>query len=602
MSAVKICPQCGQEFSGDLLFCPRDGMALRVPGDAGTDLVGRVVAERFHVLRALGHGGMGQVYLAEQVKIGRMCALKVIKPALVSSADAVLRFNREAANASRISHPNVIQVYDFGESADGLIFCAMEFVEGVSLATLLQEEGALPPRRAAAIALQIADALGAAHDLRIVHRDLKPENVMLARSRDGADVVKVVDFGVSRIMGDATQKVTSTGLVIGTLDYMSPEQFTGEPVDGRSDLYSLGIVVFRMLTGQLPFQARSALEGMEARVLKGAPTLAAARPDVAWPGGLQAVLDTVFATAPADRHETAADFAADLEAAVRDWVPDVPGAAVAWEARLRGSGAGGGATPSAGAGPRRTQGATAPREAAPPPPPPPAVSPAGVPPRSPGAAPVHSAPGRDQWTPDRRRRLVLAGGIGAVAVAAIIVAIAWPDGGDATIGARGGDSGSVAARNDSLERVRLAQKSESSSAGPEQGRGSGREGQRGDRGSGRDGGAGTGDSGGGDGRPAIESPELLRELAAIEVLTGKGSTDQQNEDALERLRRIAPRTREGRAEAAFREIEANTNLNRTEEVCRLIRELRGVGRGTRFEASLAVYAAEAAQACRDSGS
>ena len=200
MSDQKICPTCGTEYPANERFCPRDGTALRSQG-GGTDLVGSIIAERYHVLKKLGEGGMGQVYLAEHVKMGRKSAVKVMNPGMVHDADAISRFNREAANASRINHPNVAAIYDFGETPDGLIYLAMEFIEGESLTSLVEKSGALPPARAANIAKQAADGLQVAHDMGIVHRDLKPDNIMIAKNRDGTDLVKVVDFGIAKAAG-----------------------------------------------------------------------------------------------------------------------------------------------------------------------------------------------------------------------------------------------------------------------------------------------------------------------------------------------------------------------------------------------------------------
>ncbi|HUX35349.1 MAG TPA: serine/threonine-protein kinase, partial [Gemmatimonadaceae bacterium] len=197
MSQLKICPQCGAEYELDQRFCPKDGTTLRMQGSEH-DLVGSIIADRYHVLRKLGEGGMGQVYLAEHVKMGRRSAVKVMNPGMVHDADAISRFNREASNASRINHPNVAAVYDFGETGEGLIYLAMEFVEGPPLTSLIEQLGALPPLRAADIARQAADALAVAHDMGIVHRDLKPDNIMIAKNRDGSDLVKVVDFGIAK--------------------------------------------------------------------------------------------------------------------------------------------------------------------------------------------------------------------------------------------------------------------------------------------------------------------------------------------------------------------------------------------------------------------
>jgi len=314
---VKICPVCSTEYPDDIKFCQNDGTTLRAAAPA-TNLVGQVIADRYHVVKKLGEGGMGQVYLAEHVKMGRRSAIKVMNPSLTHDPDAVARFNREASNASRITHPNVCAVYDFGETPDGLIYLAMEFVEGEPLTDLLGRDGALPLARAVRIFRQVADALQAAHDLGIVHRDLKPDNIMLAKGRDGADVVKVVDFGIAKAVGgdEAGQKVTKTGLVVGTPEFMSPEQLSGDKVDGRSDLYSLALVFFRMLTGKLPFEATTVQETMIKRLTDEPIKLAVARPDLAFPTGLQEVLDAALTRAPADRYQSVAKFAADVTAVV----------------------------------------------------------------------------------------------------------------------------------------------------------------------------------------------------------------------------------------------------------------------------------------------
>jgi len=312
---MKICPVCSTEYADDVKFCPNDGQTLRSAAPA-SDLVGQVVADRYHVVKKLGEGGMGQVYLAEHVKMGRRSAIKVMNPAMVHDPDAVARFNREASNASRISHPNVCAIYDFGETPDGLIFLAMEFIEGEPLTDLLEREGALPVPRATAIFLQTADALQAAHDLGIVHRDLKPDNIMLSRKKGGGDTVKVVDFGIAKAVGgdQAGQKVTKTGLVVGTPEFMSPEQLAGDALDGRSDLYSLALVFYRMLIGKLPFEATSVQETMIKRLTDEPIKLAEARPDLSFPAGLQPVLDTALARTPMERYQSVAKFAADVAA------------------------------------------------------------------------------------------------------------------------------------------------------------------------------------------------------------------------------------------------------------------------------------------------
>jgi eukaryotic-like serine/threonine-protein kinase len=312
---VKTCPKCDKEYDDATKFCPTDGSTLR--SAAGEDIIGSVIADRYHVIRKLGEGGMGQVYLAEHVKMGRMSAIKVMTQALANDIDAVGRFNREAANASKMSHPNIAAIYDFGETPEGLIYLAMEFVEGESLTKLCEALGALPVPRAADIARQVASALEAAHERGIVHRDLKPDNIMISRGRDGADLVKVVDFGIAKAAEGAGQKVTRTGLVVGTPEYMSPEQLTGDTLDGRSDLYALALVTFNMLTGMLPFTGQTTQEALLKRLTDRPLSLAEARSDLVWPPALQAVLDRALSRLASDRYQHASEFGDAIVAAVR---------------------------------------------------------------------------------------------------------------------------------------------------------------------------------------------------------------------------------------------------------------------------------------------
>jgi len=327
---VKNCPVCGKEYPDNVKFCPVDGSTLRAKSPTA-DLIGQVIADRYHIIKKLGEGGMGAVYLGEHVKMGRKSAIKVMNPGMAADPDAISRFNREASNASRISHPNVCQIYDFGETPDGVIYLAMEFIEGSALTDLIEKEGALPPARAAKILKQSADALASAHDLGIVHRDLKPDNIMIVQGRDGSDIVKVVDFGIAKaVAGDeAGQKVTKTGLVVGTPEYMSPEQLSGDKLDGRSDIYSLGLVFYRTLTGVLPFQADSAQETMIKRLTDEPMQLAEARPDIVFPPALQAVLDKALARMPSERYANATQFGNDAEAAVAGLEPAVAAAPIA---------------------------------------------------------------------------------------------------------------------------------------------------------------------------------------------------------------------------------------------------------------------------------
>lgn len=326
MSALKICPTCGTEYPAHERFCPRDGTALRSQ-NGSADLVGSIIAERYHVIRKLGEGGMGQVYLAEHVKMGRKSAVKVMNPGMMHDADAISRFNREAANASRINHPNVAGIYDFGETPDGLIYLAMEFIEGEPLTSIVESEGALPPLRAADITRQTAEALAAAHDMGIVHRDLKPDNIMITKNRDGSDCVKVVDFGIAKAANSDAQKVTKTGLVVGTPEYMSPEQLAGDKLDGRSDVYSLALVAFNMLTGRLPFPSETAQESMIMRLTDRPKSLGEMKPDTTWTPDVQAVMDRALERDAKLRYQTATEFGQALYRAVQQMPAAAPGSA-----------------------------------------------------------------------------------------------------------------------------------------------------------------------------------------------------------------------------------------------------------------------------------
>jgi eukaryotic-like serine/threonine-protein kinase len=316
LSQLKICPVCSTEYPANERFCPRDGTALRAQGEAAKDLIGTVIAERYHIIKKLGEGGMGQVYLAEHVKMGRKSAVKVMNPGMVTNVDAISRFNREAQNASRINHPNVAGIYDFGETPDGLVFLAMEFIEGEPLTEIIRQHGALPPMRASEITRQAAEGLSVAHDMGIVHRDLKPDNIMIAKGRGGADLVKVVDFGIAKAAANEAQKVTKTGMVVGTPEYMSPEQLSGDPLDARSDIYALALVAFNMFTGKLPFPGETMQESMIMRLTDEPKQLSQMKPDVAWPADLQAVMDKALARSADARYKNASEFAHDLVQAI----------------------------------------------------------------------------------------------------------------------------------------------------------------------------------------------------------------------------------------------------------------------------------------------
>ncbi len=317
----KICPVCGNTYSDANAFCPTDGTTLRA-AEVTADLIGSVVADRYLVTDLLGEGGMGKVYLARHVRLPQQAAIKVLRAAMLKDAAAVARFNREAANASRIDHDRVARVYDFGEAADGTVYLAMEYVPGRTLKRLITDTGALEPRRAAGLVRQIAEGLDAAHRLGIVHRDLKPDNIMVVEDGDGAERVKVVDFGIAKALGaDDGQGLTQAGYVVGTPEYMSPEQLLGGQIDARSDVYALAIVAYQCLTGGFPFDSSTPERVMAARLTESPRTLSHAQPAIAWPPALQGVLDAGLARDVAQRPPSAGVFARALLDAVDEWLP-----------------------------------------------------------------------------------------------------------------------------------------------------------------------------------------------------------------------------------------------------------------------------------------
>jgi serine/threonine protein kinase/formylglycine-generating enzyme required for sulfatase activity len=249
---MKKCPQCSQTFDDRYLVCPTDNTTLIV--DTGDPMLGRLLDNRYRLTKKIGEGGMGSIYQATHTEIGRICAIKLLAPITTGRDEALARFKREATLASRIDNPHAVTIYDFGEAGTGLLFLAMEFIDGRPLSGIISEHRMLPVDRAAHITYQVAEALAAAHALGIVHRDLKPDNIMITRKGNESDYVKVLDFGIAKtVADDSADHLTKTGFVLGTPVYMSPEQLLGEKLDGRSDIYSLAIIVYEMLSGKLPF-------------------------------------------------------------------------------------------------------------------------------------------------------------------------------------------------------------------------------------------------------------------------------------------------------------------------------------------------------------
>ncbi|MDB4982046.1 MAG: serine/threonine protein kinase with repeat, partial [Myxococcales bacterium] len=272
------------------------------------DFQGRVIGGRYRVMRVLGEGGMGTVYAAEHVDIGKGVAVKILHPQYSRQQDLVERFRREARAASRVGHPHIVDVTDFGTTDEGCAFFVMEHLDGIDLADVLSHERRLEPARASQIAIQICRALEAAHAAGVIHRDLKPENIFLVAREGRADFVKVLDFGIARSLDNESSRLTNPGIAMGTPEYMSPEQAMGGQADRRSDIYSVGALLYEMLTGQPPHG-----EGEEAaRVHKQEPPRSprGLRPDLS--PELERVVMRALERDPSLRQQTMGQLAYDL--------------------------------------------------------------------------------------------------------------------------------------------------------------------------------------------------------------------------------------------------------------------------------------------------
>ncbi|HSE98991.1 MAG TPA: serine/threonine-protein kinase, partial [Blastocatellia bacterium] len=289
--------------------CSRCG--LRSSGPA-CNLIGSTIADKYVIEAHLGTGGMCDVYRARHAAMGKQFAVKVLKPDLAADPRIAERFEQEARAASLLHHPHAISVIDYGHSDSGTHFIVMELVEGYTLGDLLRRMGALPVGQAVAIVRQVASALDAAHSVGVVHRDIKPDNIILAEY-DGSYWVKVVDFGVAKIQEDVNRRARLTGanIIVGTPRYMSPEQCEEKPVDARSDIYSLGVVLYEMLSGEAPFEGSSSMRLLMAHAADPPPPLREKRPDIS--PEIERVVMSALEKDPARRPQRAGEFAMSLE-------------------------------------------------------------------------------------------------------------------------------------------------------------------------------------------------------------------------------------------------------------------------------------------------
>jgi len=315
---MRQCPQCQTSCDDLHKFCPSCGFPIgKVAQSAEDPLIGRTLPGGYVILDLVGIGGMGRVYRAEQTNLARTVAVKIIHPHLVGEENAAARFITEARAASRLNHPNSVAVIDFGKTPDGQLYLVMEFLRGRDLARIAYEEGPLALRRVVDVLRQVLAALSEAHHLEIIHRDLKPENIILEPLRTGGDFVKVVDFGLAKMRAEtADRSITSPGIVCGTPEYMSPEQGRGDPLDARSDLYGVGVILFQLLTGHLPFEAESPTQVVLMHLTAAPPDPRVIAPERKIPEPIVEVVMRSLAKTPNERFKDADEFSAVLAAAL----------------------------------------------------------------------------------------------------------------------------------------------------------------------------------------------------------------------------------------------------------------------------------------------
>lgn len=369
------CPTCGTSYPPDARFCTRDGTKLvdgaapslvdptprsagrpvvppPAPADATSvrqgvkphtqtpvatpalaqgSLVGQRLDRRYEIERKLGEGGMASVWLGRDIASGERFAIKVLAAGLSTDHNAMARLRREASFGMRLAHPNICHIIRLGETEGGLVYVVMPFIAGEVLSDRTNKRGQLDLVETVRFVGDIAAGLHVAHQIKIVHRDLKPENVMVRRLPDGREQAVVMDFGLAkeRRAGHELQKLTKTGIILGTPEFMSPEQLRGKPLDGRTDVYALALMTYEMLTGKLPFQGRNQQEVMIAR-LRGEPMpIRQARPDIRFAASVEAVLLKGMHRDPDQRFQTAPDFAQALAEAASPQPP--PGGTPAGE-------------------------------------------------------------------------------------------------------------------------------------------------------------------------------------------------------------------------------------------------------------------------------
>ncbi|MGA9521505.1 MAG: serine/threonine-protein kinase, partial [Myxococcaceae bacterium] len=325
MNRSPQCPKCLQSLEDSANFCPACGEDLRGLSPTADTMsgpwTGKVIDGRYRLMEKLGEGGMGTVYKVEHVRMGKILALKVLRPDLAIDKKLKARFHQEARVVSKLSHPNTIQVFDFGELDDGSLYIAMEFLAGRDLMWRLRTHGPFNEERAIAIGIQALSSLAEAHELDIIHRDIKPANIMLLRRKDGTDTVKVLDFGIAKLNeGESRKHITGVADFLGTPMYMSPEQGAGEALDARSDLYSVAAMLFELVTGRGVFEGPTAMSIVTQHMSAPPPKFAQVAPDRLISPAFEAVIRKALSKKREDRYASADQMREALERVRREVV------------------------------------------------------------------------------------------------------------------------------------------------------------------------------------------------------------------------------------------------------------------------------------------
>jgi serine/threonine-protein kinase len=303
----KVCMKCGKQFDAELILCPDDGSALLIaPKSLPDPLMGRVIADKYEIRELVGKGGMGVVYKAKHLTLDRYVAVKVLKAELVYDEKSSLRFQVEALAASRLKHPNVISVFDYGVSDSGQPYLVMDLIEGGSLTAVMEGEQPMDYRRAVPIFTQTCNALDHAHHHDIIHRDVKPSNIILIETEGQKDHVLIVDFGIAQlgVLAEDGMRLTQTGEIFGSPLYMSPEQCSGEKVDRRTDIYSLGAVMYELLTGVPPLMGKTSVDTIRRKMSENPRPFKIARPQVSVPSPIEGVVLKCLAIEPRHRFQS----------------------------------------------------------------------------------------------------------------------------------------------------------------------------------------------------------------------------------------------------------------------------------------------------------